>query len=243
MQIDYRKSYSEAVHRLMAAYPSDQAMRLAVGGEFNAFGVVMREILIRAGLRPEYYLIDVGCGSGRLASVLPSYLTGQYLGIDVVPELLEYARSICGRPDWRFEEVHEIVIPENREAADMVCFFSVLTHLLHEDCFRYLIEASRVLKANGTVVFSFLDFHIASHWVVFDGMLTARTRQEATHHNQFLSRDIIHAWAGRLGMELLAIYDGDAPQVQVPGDLYLDDGRPLPEQASLGQSVCILRKV
>jgi SAM-dependent methyltransferase len=202
----------------------------------------MRGILIDAGLRPEHYLIDVGCGSGRLTAALRSYLTGPYLGLDVVPELLAYARETFGRPGWRFEEVQGMVIPERADTADMVCFFSVLTHLMHEDGFRYLLEARRVLKPGGTIVFSFLDFAIESHWAVFSGMLDARNRNESTHHNQFIGRDAVVVWASRLEMEVVAIRDGNATQVYLDNDVVLDDGRVLSREASLGQSICVLRK-
>ena len=151
--IDYRTRYIDAVRELMTQFDRDRAMKVAVGGEFEGFGAVMREILIASGLQPQHTLIDVGCGSGRLTAALRHYLTGGYLGIDVVPDLLAYARERCGRPDWRFEETSEIRIPAADNSADMVCFFSVLTHLLHEDSFHYLTEATRVLKDEGTIVF------------------------------------------------------------------------------------------
>jgi ubiquinone/menaquinone biosynthesis C-methylase UbiE len=98
-------------------------MKLAVGGEFEAFGILERELLIQQGLKQDGYLIDVGCGSGRLAKPLSQYLTGKYLGIDVVPELVEYARKLVPQPDWRFEVAEGLRIPEKNNQADMVCFF------------------------------------------------------------------------------------------------------------------------
>ena len=124
----------------------------------------------------------------------------------------------------------------------MVCFFSVLTHLLHEDGYQYLAEAARVLKDGGTIVFSFLDFTIASHWIVFEWMLAARAQREIMPHYQFMPRGAIHPWASRLGLSVAAILDGDAPQVRLVTDVTLEDGSLLPRDASLGQSICILRK-
>jgi SAM-dependent methyltransferase len=241
--IDYRSRYIEAVGRLMDNPNRHEAMGLAVGGDYEYIGTIMRELLIAAGLRPNDYLIDVGCGSGRLAVALKRYLTGRYLGFDVVPQLLEYARESAAQPDWRFEESDgRPRIPEADNTADMVCFFSVLTHLEHEDSFLYLADAKRVLQSGGTIVFSFLDFSIPSHWNVFDGMLEARARGEQTHHNQFMAREMIQPWADRLGLEVVAVIDGNAPQLQLDADIALSDGRVVPRDASLGQSVCVLRK-
>src|SRR5215212_62118 len=118
---DFRATHRRLLRQLRNFHSHDEAVRLAVGGEFDAFGRLLRETLIFHGLKPDNYLIDVGCGSGRLAKPLAEYLTGKYLGIDVVPELLNYARKLVGRPDWRFELAKGLTIPEEDEKADFVC--------------------------------------------------------------------------------------------------------------------------
>jgi len=143
---DSARTYREFTERLRSQHSEETAMSLAVGGQFHSFGVLMRQVLVDAGLRNSDYLIDVGCGSGRLSHTLTME---RYLGTDVVPDLLAYARSLCPNPSWRFALVNDISIPEADGAADMVCFFSVFTHLLHEDSYRYLLEAHRVLKPGG----------------------------------------------------------------------------------------------
>ena len=65
--------------------------------------------------------------------------------LNVVPDLVDYARRITGRPDWRFTVVDHLSIPEQDGQADVVCFFSVLTHLLHVKGYWSLQEARRVL--------------------------------------------------------------------------------------------------
>jgi ubiquinone/menaquinone biosynthesis C-methylase UbiE len=121
------------------------------------------------------------------------YLKGKYLGIDVVPDLINYARRLVARPDWRFAVAEGLRIPEADEQADMVCFFSVLTHLLHEESFVYLREARRVLKPGGKIVASFLDFRIASHWDFFE-----RNVRDigigAQPMNVFLCPDMLREW-------------------------------------------------
>lgn len=232
---DYVARYRSLVANLVGS--SSHVMSIAVGGQYEPFGILMREILINAGLRNSGYLIDVGCGSGRLAHVLS---IERYLGTDIVAELLAHARSCCSNPVWRFELVNDIVIPESAGAADMVCFFSVFTHLLHEDTYRYLREAHRVLKPDGKVVFSFLEFKIPSHWAVFAGMIEHREGGQV--HNQFISRDAIASWCGHLGFSIENTYDGDTPHIPLQQPLTLDDGRVVEGMTSLGQSVCILRK-
>ena len=206
-------------------------MAEAVGGRFDEFGQLMVRILIQAGLMPGHYLIDVGCGSGRLTRSIASYLTGPYLGTDVVPALLNNARKY-GKPDWRFQRVSEVTIPEDDNCADMVCFFSVLTHLLHEDSYRYLREAKRVLKSRGRIVFSFLEFRVFPSRDVFRHMVKRKDDGVKGLLDQFVSREAIDVWADELGLEVLRIVGGDESQIA-------EDGSGI---CSLGQSLCILEK-
>jgi SAM-dependent methyltransferase len=87
---DYATAYGNVVTNLLGAHTPAKAMALAIGGQFEAVGILSRQILIDAGLKDCNYLVDVGCGSGRLSHVLS---VERYLGTDVVPDLLDYARS------------------------------------------------------------------------------------------------------------------------------------------------------
>ena len=209
---DYAGNYKKMVSTLKGP----DAAATAVGGHYEEFGVIMRDILIEAGLRDSNYLIDVGCGSGRLAHKLS---VERYLGTDVVPSLLDHARSVCPNPAWRFRVVDEIVIPEQDGIVDMACFFSVFTHLLHEDSFRYLREARRVLRPGGKVVFSFLEFR-AEHWHIFEAGVRDHDENRERPHNQFLDRDAIRMWARHAGFSVERFDDEAARR--------------------LGQSVCVL---
>jgi SAM-dependent methyltransferase len=238
--LDFRKSYNRLVQSLTTEHETDHAMRLAIGAEFDAFGVIERELLIHYGLPQDGFLIDVGCGSGRLAKPLSAYLTGPYLGIDVVPDLVDYARTFVDRADWRFEVTDGLHIAVDNDVADMVCFFSVFTHLLHEQSYAYLREAKRVLKPGGKIVFSFLDFAIPCHWDIFEGNLAATTGDYPL--NMFMSRDGIRVWADHLQLEVAAMHNGDAPHIPLSHAVTLSDGRVMEEYGHLGQSVCVLVK-
>jgi ubiquinone/menaquinone biosynthesis C-methylase UbiE len=155
-------------------------------------------------------VIDIGAGSGRLASALKDLPKLRYLGTDVVSELLEFAQKKCGRDDWSFELVDEIEIPEADAVADFVVFFSVFTHLKEKESYRYLQEAKRVLKKNGTIVASFLEPHIEMH-ARFVGMswrqplwwkqLSRRIIGRA-HLNKVLTRKVLESWAKALDLAI-----------------------------------------
>jgi ubiquinone/menaquinone biosynthesis C-methylase UbiE len=112
---------------LIATEPDyEAAMARAVGGSYEETGMRARRLLEALGLQDTHYVIDVGAGSGRLASALKDLPKLRYLGIDVVSELLEFAQRKCGRDDWSFELVDEIEIPEADAVADFVVFFRFL---------------------------------------------------------------------------------------------------------------------
>lgn len=231
-------SYVRALKKLGTAEP----LHAAIGGEFHAFGIIEREMLRFFGLETDHTLVDVGCGSGRLAIPLSRDHAGGYLGTDLVEDLLDHARSHCARPDWRFEAVDGLTIPAAKETADMVCFFSVLTHLLHEQSFLYLEEARRVLKPGGRIVFSFLEFAIPEHRLVFDATVAAARQPDIHPLNIFVERNAIAHWSDRLGMPIVALRGGNEAFVPLPEPVPLEDGRVLEGHAALGQSICVLQK-
>ena len=216
------------VKAIKTQMPHEQAMETAIGGGFEQFGGIELAVLRHYGLPEHGHLVDVGCGSGRLARPLSVWLKGTYLGVDLVPDLIAHARKIAARPDWRFDVIDHIAIPEADGTADMVCFFSVLTHLLHEQSYWYLEEASRVLKPGGRIVFSFLEFREPAHLQVFRDTVTSAKRQNLQPLNTFIERGAIEVWARELGLEIIDIRDGSDPVVI---------------EGALGQSICVLGKL
>ena len=237
-------NYPDYVERLKREHGHERAMEAAIGRHFDPVGEILRAFLIQNGLLPQHCLVDVGCGAGRLAKHLANYVTGGYLGTDVVPDLVDHARLLAGRPEWRFETVGDIVIPEQDASADFVVFFSVFTHLAHVDSYRYLAEAARVARPGGRIVFTFLEFAVDRHWAFFETALDA-VRAEAEPAIVFLSRDAIEAWVAHLPVAIEAMHAGDEAHVALPNPIEFPDGLRFERMATLGpigQSACILRR-
>lgn len=234
----FLSSYLKHSKEFMAAHEEGEAMALAVGGDYEAVGSLEFQLLKHLGLQPEHRLIDVGCGSGRLASQLANYLSGEYVGIDVVPDLFQYAQNRCARDDWRFYAAPGTTIPEPDQSADFIVFFSVFTHLQFEETYRYLKDAKRVLKPGGKIVFSFLEFRIPSHWNIFEASLKDERPDKVL--NQFMDRDGIQAWASHLGLAVEQILSGNSNYIPLDQPVRWDDGREMKGAGSLGQSCCVL---
>lgn len=237
---DFVRSYGQHVNRLLQRFDRDAALKEAIGGEFMAVGKLEYYLLCSLGIGEKSFVVDVGCGSGRLAAQLAAIPRLKYVGTDVVQELLDLASQIAQRPDWNFVKVNGLTIPVKAGVADVVSFFSVFTHLLHEDSFKYLREAHRVLKPGGVAVFSFLEFRIQCHWEIFEA--TVHNATPGHHLNQFMDRDAIQTWAQKLGFVVEGIYDGDRGHIPIPEEVKWDNGNRMIDFGNLGQSVAVLRK-
>lgn len=224
------EDYEALVAKLIQDHPLDEAMSLAVGGWFREFGQIERAMLQYAGLRDGMTLVDLGCGSGRLAHVLGEDMHLDYVGIDIVADLLAYAREKCPR-NYKFILHRELSIPLPTHSADMVCAFSLFTHLLHEETYIYLEEAARVLKPGGTLVFSFLEFEAESEqqWQVFQRTVRDQRAQVRPHLNMFIERNVIKVWARHLNCEVIEFVSGDKAVKNAMGPL--------------GQSLVVLRSM
>jgi ubiquinone/menaquinone biosynthesis C-methylase UbiE len=219
--------YERHVLKLMEQYPLAEAMDLAVGGGWNTIQKIEVAILRHFGLRDGMRLIDFGCGSGRLAQGLgKSGLEIEYLGLDIVQVLLDYAETITPA-HYQFMMNRELSFPVEDNSADIICAFSVFTHLLPEETYVYLEDALRVLRGRGLFILSFLEYTNLSHWVQFQSTVASRKTDTRPHLNTFLARETIDAFAAHLGYTREAFVDGD--KAPWGGD-------------ALWQSVAVLRK-
>lgn len=134
----------------------------ATGQEF------LRHFIELGGLRPTERVLDVGCGIGRMAVPLTTYLSppGEYLGFDIVRSGIRWCqRHITSRfPRFRF--VHADVynyhynprgrldaatfrFPCEDAAFDFAVLTSVFTHMLRPAVDHYLDEIARTLCPGG----------------------------------------------------------------------------------------------
>jgi ubiquinone/menaquinone biosynthesis C-methylase UbiE len=199
-QFHFVEDYDRLVAHLLKTYPRDEAMARAVGGGYREIGEIERNIVQYAGLKDGMSLVDIGCGSGRLAHALATAAVQiDYLGTDIVTALLDYAAEKCP-PHYRFKLHRELSIPVANASTDMICAFSVFTHLLHHESYLYIEDACRALKPKGKLIFSFLEFADPRHWKVFtDTVEVQRATTMLPHLNSFVERSAINVWASHLG--------------------------------------------
>src|SRR5436190_7018971 len=121
------KGYPAFFEHVLRGRPRDEAMIEAVGGGHD-IGDMEATLLDRFGLATDSYVIDVGCGSGRLARPLARLPQLRYLGTDISQTLLDYAAHTSSRADSGSRALMECGFASATGVADMVAFFSVGTH-------------------------------------------------------------------------------------------------------------------
>ncbi len=225
-QFHFVEDYQAYVKHLLATKPLDEAMSEAIGGSYEKIGHIEKDIVTYAGLKEGMKLIDYGCGSGRLAHALGISIKIDYLGIDVVDELLNYAAS-KSPAHYQFLNHQALNVPAEETSVDMVCAFSLFTHLLHTETYLYLEDMQRVLRPGGRMVFSFLEFAMPSHWSVFEATVAQQRNSQVPHLNIFIEKNAIQCWANQLGFKVIELINGDIEKF---------NGK------ALGQSIAILEK-
>lgn len=112
--------------------------------------VIKRELMPHAraarkeGRAPS--ILDLGCGTGELA---PSFLKVgySYVGIDIEPERIEYARKTYPKGEFHVMDAGAIRYPDGH--FDQILVTGVLHHLSDEEVRRIVGEMRRVLRPGG----------------------------------------------------------------------------------------------
>jgi ubiquinone/menaquinone biosynthesis C-methylase UbiE len=147
---------------------------LKIGEEFFKYFIEFAE------LKPNQKILDVGCGSGRMALPLTKYLAsdGAYEGFDIVKEGIQWCLKITKKypnfnfhladiynksynPEGRYKS-SEYVFPYKDNTFDFIFLTSVFTHMFPDDIERYFSEISRVLKIDGKCLFTFFLLNVES---------------------------------------------------------------------------------
>jgi ubiquinone/menaquinone biosynthesis C-methylase UbiE len=144
-------------------------------GDFRKTGQEFKKHFIElANLEPHNRVLDVGCGLGRMAVPLTSYLSekGEYWGFDIVQEGVNWCNDHISKKFRNFHFLHSDVynkhynvngktqaqnfqFPFDDEFFDFIFLTSVFTHMLSSDLENYLSEIVRVLKPLGKCFITF----------------------------------------------------------------------------------------
>jgi SAM-dependent methyltransferase len=151
-----------------------QTLHNVGGGDFAKAGQENLELLrAYAGLTPASDVLDIGCGTGRMAWPLATYLlpNAGYLGFDVSARAVELCRRRFGaiRPDFAFVEADvanteyraggagredSYRFPVEDNGFDVAFATSVFSHMTLPSIRHYLSETARALRPGGHFLFT-----------------------------------------------------------------------------------------
>lgn len=146
----------------------EDAMRDHAGDAFVAVGNEFVSHLQKfCGLTDTSSVLDMGCGSGRMAIPLAKFLKNEanYRGFDVFEPAIRWCQENIQavHPAFRFDvadvanalyrsadgKASEYVFPYEDESFDVALAASLFTHLLPSDFSNYFRQLARVLKPGG----------------------------------------------------------------------------------------------
>ena len=155
-------------HDFLTAYAKHTDERVASSGYKGAIGAekdwerhgdVQLEFLKSQGLGTKNSLLDVGCGTGRLARKAVPYLDPcHYFGYDISAGALDALRDLSIEEGWsaRYPFLSSADEWHLDPPMDFVWAFSVFIHLPDEECHRLMKRVAGWLAPQGKFFFSYV---------------------------------------------------------------------------------------
>ncbi len=170
--------------------PPEEYVKL-VGGDMGSGLEFFDYFIDYCGLRSSDSVLDIGCGFGRMAMPLTSYISkdGCYEGFDISAKSIDWAKANLTSlyPRFNFQKVdlfnkcynpagkiksEDFEFPYQNANFDFVFLTSVFTHMYPKDVKHYLSEIFRVLKSGGKCLLTCFLLNIESEQLMNAGNST-----------------------------------------------------------------------
>jgi len=135
--------------------------------------------------RPGASVLDVGCFAGSFLSLVPEARFQRQLGVDILPDQVEYARRHHGTAFRTFQHVPDVQALERLEGTfDCVTLIEVIEHLQPEEAGLLLRALAHRVAPGGLLAITTPNY--ASAWPVIEWLLDRLS--EVKYEEQHVSR-------------------------------------------------------
>lgn len=134
-------------------------------------------------------LLDIGCFAGSFLSLVPRHRFERQVGVDILPEQVDYANHNYGTPFRSFQVSKGITdLGDVGEPFDAITLIEVIEHLRHDEIVGLFGELDRVLKPGGMLIVTTPNY--TSTWPLLEVILNrvsdvSYDEQHITHFNYF----------------------------------------------------------
>lgn len=134
-------------------------------------------------------LLDIGCFAGSFLSMVPRSRFDRQVGVDILPEQIQYANHHYGTPFRRFVTAESITsLGPLGPAFDAITLIEVIEHLRHDEIRGLFAELDRLLKPGGQLIVTTPNY--TSTWPILEALLNKMSdvsyeEQHITHFDYF----------------------------------------------------------
>jgi 2-polyprenyl-3-methyl-5-hydroxy-6-metoxy-1,4-benzoquinol methylase len=130
-------------------------------------------------------LLDVGCFAGTFLSTVPRHRFDKQVGVDILPEQIEYAKHHYSAPfrDFRVIKTIDDVVASG-DKFDAVTLIEVIEHLDVQQIRVLLGGIAKVLRPGGSFVLTTPNY--ASAWPLIETVLGSRS--DVTYEDQHITK-------------------------------------------------------
>jgi SAM-dependent methyltransferase len=176
-------------------------------------------LVMTAGLRAEDVILEIGCGVGRVGSVLATRCR-HWIGTDISGNMIAHARErMAALPNVTLVELSTVGLSEIPDTSvDLVYCTVVFMHLYEWDRWHYVKEAFRVLRPGGRCYFDNMAIGSEHGWQMFLAGAAWPLDRRPAHLSMISSGEELEAYAKHAGFENVRVHRLDEGWVAATGN-------------------------